>query len=110
MEKLLKIYCVQKDAGRTIAYRKAIASIKTCPFQIIEADQIADIPNLGDKIKQKIKELLETGKIEKVEKIKSQDIMKAIDLLSKVWGVGPQTAELLYQKGIRTIHDLRQNQ
>eukprot|EP01017_Pseudomicrothorax_dubius_P034101 TRINITY_DN4632_c0_g4_i1.p1 TRINITY_DN4632_c0_g4~~TRINITY_DN4632_c0_g4_i1.p1 ORF type:complete len:470 (+),score=87.17 TRINITY_DN4632_c0_g4_i1:356-1765(+) len=110
MEKLLKVYINQKDIGRTHAYRRAIATLKTFPKNIESEADVENLPGIGDKLKQKIKEILETGKLLKAEVMEGTEENRALDLLSRVWGIGPKTAKKLYERGIKTIEDLRQNQ
>ena len=49
------------------AYRKAISTIKSQTKQIETVHDVEDLPNIGQKIKAKIKEILETGKLRKAE-------------------------------------------
>ena len=67
MDKLLKVYTNERDKGRMIAYRRAISFLKALPFEIKSADDMKDMPTLGDKIKRKIVEVIQTGKLKKVE-------------------------------------------
>ena len=69
LEKLLKIYTNEKDKGRMIAYRKAIGFIRSLKFPIQSEADIADMPTIGDKIKKKIIEIINTGKLLKAENL-----------------------------------------
>lgn len=52
---------------------------------------------------------MENGKINKLEKVKENDNVKAINELIRVSGIGPTAARTLYESGIRSIDDLRKN-
>ncbi|CAD8073711.1 unnamed protein product [Paramecium sonneborni] len=110
LEKLLKIYTNEKDKGRCIAYRKAIGFLKALPYPIKSSEDLKDMPTIGDKIKKKIIEILQTGQLTKVQKLEGQEKNVAITELSRVWGIGPTTAATFYFKGIKTLEDLKKNQ
>ena len=65
---------------------------------------------VGQKIGEKIDEFLDTGKLRKLEKIRSDDTSVAINLMTRVAGIGPAKAQELVRGGIMTIEDLRENQ
>lgn len=115
-ENLRLYYIKNKDKWRAQAYNKAIYALKQIPFKITKISDVNHIKNIGEKIKQKIQEFLETGKIEGVEKVKKElakDIQKdtVINNLEKIWGVGPVKAKNLYEKhGIESIASLRKRQ
>ncbi|KAL4432102.1 hypothetical protein ABPG74_014356 [Tetrahymena malaccensis] len=110
LEKLLKIYQQEKDVGRSIAYRKAVGIIKSLDFQIKSVKDVQKINGLGEKTKEKIKEILETGQCQRAQILTQSERNQTIELLSKVWGIGPSTAAQLYERNIKSIADLRQNQ
>ncbi|CAD8172309.1 unnamed protein product [Paramecium octaurelia] len=110
LEKLLKIYTNEKDKGRCIAYRKAIGYIKSLTFPIRSSEDLKEMPTIGEKIKNKIIEIIQTGQLVKVQKLQGQEKNVAITQLSRVWGIGPTTAATFYFKGIKTLDDLRKNQ
>ncbi|CAD8084561.1 unnamed protein product [Paramecium sonneborni] len=110
LEKLLKIYTNEKDKGRCIAYRKAIGYIKSLTFPIRSSEDLKEMPTIGEKIKKKIIEIIQTGQLQKVQKLQGQEKNIAITQLSRVWGIGPTTAATFYFKGIKTLDDLRKNQ
>ena len=69
LKKLQKIYEIEKDKGRVIAYTKAISVIKGLDFEIKDANDVNNIEGIGKKLIAKIQELLETGKLHKVEEL-----------------------------------------
>lgn len=68
-----------------------------------------NLRGIGDKIAKKIKELLTTGKINKLETLQGEEKNIARGKLSEVWGVGPSKANELYGMGIKTIEELRKH-
>ncbi len=68
--------------------------------------QAKKLDGIGDKIADKIDEFLKTGKLQKLENIRHDESAVAINLLTRVVGIGPAKAKELYDAGIRTIEDL----
>ena len=52
-----------------IAYRKAIGFIRSLKFPIKSEADIKDMPTIGEKIKKKIIEIINTGKLLKAENL-----------------------------------------
>jgi len=91
------------------AYRRAAETVSALaePIEEVVADgRLSELPGVGDAIAKKITEIVETGRL------KYHDDLKAklpIDLhaLTRVEGVGPKTAKLLYEAlGVRDLSDL----
>lgn len=93
-----------------MGYQRAISNIKAYAKPITNADQMDEIPFVGEGIKKKVKEFLEEGKMTKLENLQSDPKLEILEKLSKIWGVGPAAANKLYSSGIRSIEDLRKKQ
>lgn len=106
LEKIMKIYQASGDKGHTIGYGKAISNIKAYAKPITDYKQMDEIPSVGEKIKLKVKEFLEQGKMSKLESLQADPKVAILSDLEKIWGVGPVAAQKLYQAGIRSVKDL----
>uniref|UniRef100_A0A6C0ELQ2 DNA-directed DNA polymerase n=1 Tax=viral metagenome TaxID=1070528 RepID=A0A6C0ELQ2_9ZZZZ len=115
---LQSYFRAEGDKGRTIAYGKAISALRLIDKEITNVSQLKGIRGIGPKVTAKVKEYLDTGSIEAVEKakkeIKKEKKLSAKDKIllefQKVWGIGPSKANSLYDQGMRSINDLRKNQ
>jgi DNA polymerase (family 10) len=91
------------------AYRKAAHEIETLGEDIngiSERGKLEDIPGVGNNLAGKISEILETGKLAHLEKLK-QEIPKGVLELSEIGGIGPKKALVLTkQLGITNSEDL----
>jgi len=91
------------------AYRRAAQAVESCtePIENLSAQgRLSELPGVGDAIAKKIQEIVETGKLEYHEELKTK---LPVDLfaLTQVDGVGPKTAKLLYEAlGVRGLDDL----
>ena len=92
-----------------MGYQRAISNIKAYSKPIKDANQMNDIPFVGDGIKKKVAEFLEQGRMTKLENLKSDSKLQILETLSQIWGVGPAAASKLYASGIRSIEQLRKN-
>lgn len=64
---------------------------------------------VGDKLKAKIVEILSTGDLAELHKLQAKPMIRAIQELTQVHGVGPRTAVTFYKKyGIKTVEELQQ--
>ncbi|KAK9707345.1 hypothetical protein RND81_07G191000 [Saponaria officinalis] len=106
-KKLIDIYRALGEDRRSFSYYKAIPVIEKLPFKIESADQVKHLPAIGKSLCDHIQEIVSTGKLSKLEFFESDEKVKTISLFGEVWGVGPATALKLYEKGHRTLEDLK---
>lgn len=101
---------LQGVAFKPQAYRKAARNIEMLPGDINQYQKegrLGEIQGVGKAIADKIKELLETGHLEYLEKLRTQIPQGVIDLLS-IPEIGPKTAMLLHRElGIDDIDGLK---
>lgn len=80
------------------AYNKVIENIQLYDKQIQSVDDLKKIKGVGDKIQDKIKEFLTTGKMHAVEKMQQDEKYILGKKLLNVYGIGPAKAEELLEK------------
>ena len=102
---------VEPDKIRALAYGRAWLVIKNYPEEIMNGQQIAHLPGIGDKMVKKVNEYLKdgemqifrelnvTGKLTKAQEAAQQDV-------GAVLGIGPARALALHRQGIHTTDDL----
>lgn len=101
---------LEKNLGeqwRALAYRKAVTAIKSLTYEIKTIEEAKKVNGIGDKISNKIVEILETGTLHRIQY--PDERTKSFQLLSKVWGAGPESVKKFLAKGYSTIDDLRNN-
>lgn len=109
LENVLKSYSNLQDRGRIIGYNKAIASIKCYHKKIETEEDLNQIPDLGEKTKQKIREILKTGSLRQARVVENDVQHKTLTLFSNIWGTGTGTAKKWYNMGFRTLEDLKRH-
>jgi DNA polymerase (family 10) len=96
---------------KTRAYRIAAQTIEVLDEDIekvVNEDRVKEIPGIGKAIAKKIKELVETGKLEYFEKLK-EEIPEGLLKMLNISGLGPRKVAAMYKElGIETIEQLRQ--
>ncbi|KAK1316374.1 hypothetical protein QJS10_CPA05g01897 [Acorus calamus] len=95
------------DDRRSFSYYKAIPVIEKLPFKIESVDQVRHLPTIGKSLKDHINEIITTGKLSKLEHFETDEKVRTVSLFGEVWGIGPATALKLYEKGHRTLDDLK---
>ncbi|KAH7688805.1 DNA polymerase family X beta-like protein [Dioscorea alata] len=105
--KLIDIYRALGEDRRSFSYHKAIPVIEKLPYKIESVDQVKHLPTIGKSLQDHINEILTTGKLSKLEHFEKDEKVRAITLFGEVWGIGPATALKLYEKGHRTLDDLK---
>lgn len=90
-----------EDPFRTRAYRNAARTIENLGKDIakmVEAgEDISKLPTIGERIAKKIKEIVQTGRLAKLEYLKHSFPPHLLDIL-KIEGIGPKRAKILYQQ------------
>ncbi|KAF5746638.1 hypothetical protein HS088_TW06G00809 [Tripterygium wilfordii] len=107
--KLINIYRALGDDRRSFSYHKAIPVIEKLPFKIESVDQVKHLPSIGKSMQDHIREIVMTGKLSKLEHFEEDEKVRTISLFGEVWGIGPATAAKLYEKGHRTLDDLKKD-
>ena len=96
---------------RAVAYRRAANAIDnlTEPVEsVLQSGSLLELPGIGQTLAQKIHELVDTGRIEFLEKLESQIPPGVVDLLM-ISGVGPKMAGRFYRElGIESIEALHE--
>ncbi|XP_039116525.1 DNA polymerase lambda isoform X4 [Dioscorea cayenensis subsp. rotundata] len=105
--KLIDIYRALGEDRRSFSYHKAIPVIEKLPYKIESVDQVKHLPTIGKSMQDHINEIVTTGKLSKLEHFEKDEKVRAITLFGEVWGIGPATALKLYEKGHRTLDDLK---
>ncbi len=94
------------------AYRRAAEEIEFIEENIKEiyrkggVEALNEIPGVGEHIAKKIEEIIRTGKLAYLEKLR-REIKVNIEELRKIPSLGPKKIKILYNKlGIKNINDL----
>ncbi|XP_017762148.1 PREDICTED: DNA polymerase beta-like [Eufriesea mexicana] len=101
---------VSKNIYKYNAYRKAAGTLSGLSERVKSGQEARKLPGIGEKIAKKIDEFLNTGKLQKLEDINKDENNIAINLLTRVSGIGPAKAKELIDAGIKTLNDLKKHQ
>jgi DNA polymerase/3'-5' exonuclease PolX len=109
----LKILKLQENANKqpfkARAYAKVIKHIEEYAGEIKSIEDVNGIDGIGDRIRQKIQEILEKGFIERTkDALKDVEKHRAEEALALVMSIGTVKAKQLVEKGITSIEDLRE--
>lgn len=95
---------------RIRAYRNAINTVNSLSRPLsamVEAgEDLTELPGIGDSVAEHITELLESGKITRLEEISKELPVSLVELM-RLDGVGPKKAKKLFDElDVRTVDDL----
>ena len=89
------------------AYEAAIDAIQTLPGPITKVEDVTGLKGVGAKLREKVAEVIATGKLKAAEEARAQLPLEAYKLLRELHGIGPVKAKKLIDDGITTIEGLR---
>ena len=89
------------------AYATVLRHLEAHPAPIRCKAEIPVFQGVGEKIKKKMEEIVETGRLEAAEKAKADYPLEALALFGGIYGIGPVKAGELVEMGLRTLTDLR---
>lgn len=96
-----------KQPYKAKAYATVSKNITMLGKPIHSMEDLKDVKGIGDKIGQKIEELITTGKVQAMENVSKDENTDVITTLMSIHGIGPAKAKtLVEQHGIRSIEDL----
>ena len=104
LQQLCDYYAQEKDEWRTIGYRKAITQLKHTKHEIESREDALAIRGIGGRLAEKIAEIVQTGKLEKLEHTKQSSHVLAQFL--RIHGVGFAQAQKWIAMGITTLDDV----
>lgn len=97
-----------KNPFKARAYAKVLKGIKELPEPITTAEPVLALDGVGEKLRVKIREIFETGKLHQAEEVQEESGYDIANALLKIYGVGPVKAEELVRvQRIRSLDDLR---
>lgn len=105
---------INQDALREVykakQYAAAASALRSLNFEVQSIDQVDVIPMLkkrDGKIRKYVQEILTTGKLTALQSLRQRPDVKSCVELSGIHGVGPVTARKLFDKGYKSLADLR---
>lgn len=107
MKALEKHYKANHDTFRLKTYlqvNKALRNLKT--DEDLDPVNLKSVKGIGKGTVDRIKEIIDTGKLEEYEKIKNQK--SPIEEFLKIHGVGKQHAKKLLDAGFKSVEELKQ--
>lgn len=106
LEKLAEVYKSKNDTWRAHGYQKAIIAIRNHPKEITSREEALAIHGIGERLADKVAEIVESGKLRKVTEVCEGEEAETLKLFMGVWGAGPSTCQTWYAQGFRTLEDL----
>jgi DNA polymerase (family 10) len=89
------------------AYRRAARFIESMSKDVNAVEDLESLPGVGEHIAKKIRELVDTGRLQYLEKLRKKTSIK-YDELNRVEGLGPKRIKELYDKlGVKDLKSLQ---
>jgi DNA polymerase IV len=106
LQQMMAYYDQTADHWRTIAYRKCISALRRQPFKVSTKEQARVIPGIGERLAEKIEEIVCTDRLRRLENTNLTSEDKALQLFLGVYGVGFAQASRWIAQGYRSLEDL----
>ncbi|KAL2175955.1 uncharacterized protein P884DRAFT_204435 [Thermothelomyces heterothallicus CBS 202.75] len=107
LQRMCDYYARVNDTWRTLAYRKAIATLRRQPTRITTEDEAFRLPNIGRRLAAKIEEIACTNRLRRLEYANDEPLDRILELFLNVYDVGLSRANKWIAQGYRTLDDLR---
>jgi DNA polymerase/3'-5' exonuclease PolX len=103
-------YSILGDKYRSSAYLSASDSTRNLTEEVTSGAEAkaAVVSGIGESIERDIDEFVKTGKISRLDKLKSENpqVEQSLSQLTRIHGISVKRAVKLYNSGIRSIQDL----
>lgn len=109
LQKMNSYYERVNDHWRTLAYRKAISTLKQQSVKITTEEGAYQLPSIGRRLAQKIEEIVTTDKLKRLEYAEEEPTDYALQTFLKIYGVGNKVAQQWIAQGWRTLEDVKQH-
>jgi DNA polymerase IV len=108
LQEMADFYERTNDPWRTLSFRRAILTLKKQTKKITTKEEALKLPFVGDSIAEAIENIVQTGRLSKLEAIKDDPLNQALQLFMGIYGVGLSQATKWVSAGYRTLDDLRE--
>ncbi|KAF4134104.1 DNA polymerase beta thumb [Phytophthora infestans] len=107
LEEMMEFLDVERDVWRQYMYKKVVSSLKAMRRRVCSVKDFKDMHWVKGRLRDKVIEILETGRLAKLDAKKSNSRLRALVEIARIWGVGPATAAKLYGQGYKSVTELR---
>jgi Helix-hairpin-helix domain/Fingers domain of DNA polymerase lambda len=107
LKQMVVFYDLLGDNFREMVYNRCCGVLETYHKKIEDVSEVTMLPGVGKSLRDKISEILKTGKLEKLELLKKDVHLSAVVDLGRIWGMGPKGAQNLYNLGFRCVGDVK---
>jgi DNA polymerase IV len=108
LQEMGKYYDQMQDQWRTMAYRKAVSTLKKQTTLIATADEAYSLPFVGKRLAEKIEEIVTTSRLRRLDSTREDPTDQVLRLYLGVYGAGLVQARTWIQQGYTTLEDLVQ--
>ena len=109
LQEMADYYTRINDTWRPIAYRKAINTLKRQPLKITTSAEAMKLPNVGQRLADKIEEIVLTDRLRRLETTKTDPADETLRLFLGIYGVGIKQASQWLALGYRNLDDLKKH-
>ena len=106
LDQMCKYYDQMNDQWRTLAYRRAITTLRKQTTKISTSEEAVALPFIGSRLADKIEEIVLTDRLRRLDSTRDDPMDKVLRLFLGVYGVGLSQASKWIQAGHRTLDDL----
>ncbi|KAF2842454.1 putative DNA polymerase POL4 [Patellaria atrata CBS 101060] len=106
LQQMCEYYNKMQDQWRTIAYRKAIASLRKETKKISTRKEARNLPYVGERLAAKIEEIFFTDRLRRLDNAQQEPTDAVLQMFMKIYGVGFSQASKWVNQGYRSLEDL----
>ncbi|CAH0477260.1 unnamed protein product [Peronospora belbahrii] len=107
LEEMMEYLDVEQDVWRQYMYKKVVSSLKATRYRVCSVKDFMAMQWANGRLRDKVIEILETGRLAKLDAKKNNSRLRALVEIARIWGVGPVTAAKFYNMGYKSVADLR---
>lgn len=100
---------LEKQPFKARAYATVIRQLKQMENPVTNFEDVYHFQGMGDAIRKKIQEIIETGSLQSAEQVKANYsiALQGQETLTNIYGIGPAKARELIHAGIYSVEQLR---
>ena len=109
LEQMGRYYDRMQDHWRTLAYRRAVTTLKREKRKIATKEEAVLLPFIGERIAAKIEEIVWTNRLRRLENAQLDTHDQTLQLFLGIYGVGFAQASVWVRRGFKSLDDLLQH-